>query len=178
MYYKNGRITNNLPNKLELNGKVIFNPKWHHFESAGWKEFPQELVDVGRKFIKWEDGNPVEMSQGEKDALLAQETEKAKNDLYNDIIRKYTEVELQNITPAGSVQMAEWCQMGIQMALANREWFQNHYAERLNKLLTVDAGDLSVDPEPTSLWKPYSFRDIMTWLHNNSMSNMQNQENE
>lgn len=164
MYYKNGRIVTSLPNKLELDGKTIFNPKWHHYEAGGWKEFPSNLLSVDRKFIKWVDGDPVEMSQEEKDALLAQEFEKAKDTLYDQIIERYSEVEIENITPAGAVQMAEWCAMEVPMAIENKQWFENHYAERLQKLLQVDAGDLTVSPEPSSLWKPHSFRGIMLWL--------------
>ena len=73
MYYKNGRITASLPNKLEVDGKIIFNPKWHHYEADGWKEFPSELEAVQRRFIKWVNGHPVEMTQEEKDVILSSE---------------------------------------------------------------------------------------------------------
>jgi hypothetical protein len=71
MWYKDNRIINNLPVRLEIDGRVIFNPKWGHFETAGYKEFPESLQSVDRRFIKWVDGDPVEMSQEEKDNILA-----------------------------------------------------------------------------------------------------------
>ena len=73
MFYKDAKIVRNLPNKIEVGGKVIFNPKWHHYQAAGWKEFPPELQEVENKYIKWIDGNPVEMSQEEKDVVDAKE---------------------------------------------------------------------------------------------------------
>ena len=71
MYYKNGRITASLPNKLELNEKVIFNPKWHHYEDDGWKLLPDDLKSIERRFIKWVNGYPVEMTESEKAIVVA-----------------------------------------------------------------------------------------------------------
>jgi hypothetical protein len=70
MWYKDNRIVSNLPVRVEINGKVIFNPKWSHFEAAGYKEFPESLKLIQSRFIKWVDGDPAEMSQEEKDAIL------------------------------------------------------------------------------------------------------------
>ena len=75
LYYKSEKIKSVLPTKLELDGKVIFNPKWHHYEAAGWKEFPPELLAIDRKYIKWVDGDPVEMTQEEKDVVDAVQLE-------------------------------------------------------------------------------------------------------
>lgn len=168
MYYKNGRIVNSLPNKLELDGKTIFNPKWHHYEAAGWKEFPVSLRSIPRNHIKWVDGEPVELSQEEKDALAEQEASQAKESLINAIIDRHAEVETLNITPAGAVQLKEWCDQEVPMAQANKAWFQTHYEERLQKLLQVENGDMEVDPEPSSLWKPHSFKEIMLWIAENT----------
>ena len=164
MYYKNGRIVNTLPHSLEFDGKVIFNPKWHHYEAAGWKELPASLRDLPRSHIKWVDGDPVELSQEEKDILSEKQASQAKESLINAIIDRYAEVERLNLTPAGAVQLKEWCDMDMPMAQANKAWFQTHYEERLQKLLQVEADDLSVDPEPSSLWKPHSFKEIMLWI--------------
>jgi hypothetical protein len=85
MYYKDNRIIKELPAKIELDDKIIFKPKWSHFEAAGWKVFPSELEAVQRRFIKWVNGEPVEMTQQEKDSLLAADIEQKKKQMILDI---------------------------------------------------------------------------------------------
>lgn len=92
MYYKDNRIIKELPTKIELNGKVIFNPKWNHFEEAGWKVFPAELESVQRRFIKWVNGDPVEMTQPEKDLLLESDLEQKKKQMILDIDTRTREI--------------------------------------------------------------------------------------
>ena len=67
MYYEtNGRIHNTLPDKLEMGGRLIFNPSWEHFESAGWKILPEGF---DRKTWKLSNGEYIQKSQEELDAM-------------------------------------------------------------------------------------------------------------
>lgn len=81
-----------MPSTLEINGKIIFNPKWSHYESDGWKEFPENLKNIEIRFIKWVNADPVELSQEEKDILISQDFTSAKNSKLNQIDEKTNEV--------------------------------------------------------------------------------------
>lgn len=70
MFYKNNEIVNNLPSRLEIDGRVVFNPQWSHYESVGWNILPTELINIDKRFIKWIDGTPIKMSQEEIDEII------------------------------------------------------------------------------------------------------------
>lgn len=78
----------------------------------------------------------------------------------DEIYAAYEKVEVANITAAGAVQLAEWCQAGNTRALEVRAWLLALYAERDTKLTAIEAGDVTVDPKPSQPWKPWSFREI------------------
>ena len=159
MYYIGGKIKSVLPTKLELDGKVIFNPKWHHYEAAGWKELPVELESVEKRFIKWVDGDPVEMSQAEKDAVDAAEKAQRIQQQTNEVVRLYQEVEESNTTSIGTVMLMQWSQADFPKAVAVAEWFTALYDERDAKLVQLSDG-VEVDPTPSMTIKPYTFREM------------------
>jgi hypothetical protein len=76
------------------------------------------------------------------------------------IYAAYEDAERANRTPAGAVQLAEWCAAGNPRALAVRAWLVAIYAERDAKLDQAEQGDLTVDPTPSAPWKPWTFRQI------------------
>ena len=139
MYYKNGRITASLPNKLELDGKVIFNPKWHHFEAAGWKELPVELESVEKRFIKWIDGDPVEMTQEEKDAILNDKFENIKNEKISQLWQAATDYEQNSISGSAPAKMLQLAMEGDQRAVAVGLWIQSIWASYYIRRDDVDA---------------------------------------
>jgi hypothetical protein len=103
------------------------------------------------------EGNTVRLeNQSEKDAkkLIAQ------NALLEQIYKNYSDAEFLNLSPAGAVQLAQWCGEGNVKALANRTWVLAFYDERDAKLTLVEGGDLTVDPTPSTPYKPYSFREM------------------
>jgi len=103
------------------------------------------------------EGNTVrQKNQDELNAIL----EEQKQNLINRIYDLYQECEIFNITPAGAIQLAEWCAYGRPKAMADRQWIIDLYDERDAKLDLVEAGDLSVDPHPSTPIKPFSFREL------------------
>jgi hypothetical protein len=103
------------------------------------------------------EGNTVRLeNQSEKDAkkLIAQTA------LLEQIYKNYRDAEFLNLSPAGIVQLAQWCGEGNVKALANRTWILAFYDERDAKLALVEGGDLTIDPNPSVPYKPYSFREI------------------
>ena len=86
----------------------------------------------------------------------------AKITLLDQIYKAYEEAETSNLTPAGAIKLAEECANGNLKALANRQWFVDLYAERDTKLTLAESGDLSVNPTPSTLVKPYTFREMLS----------------
>jgi hypothetical protein len=104
-----------------------------------WFEYQQWLLD----------GNTPDPAPG-----------KTASEVLDAIYTAYEAAERANLTPAGAVQLAEWCAAGNVRALAVRAWLVALYAERDAKLDQVEGGDLAVDPTPSSPWKPWTFRQI------------------
>ena len=159
MYYKNKRVLREPQAKLVTEERVIFNPKWSHYEEAGWKLFPAELESVDHKYIKWVDGDPVEMSQAEKDAVDAAEKAQRIEHQTHEVVRLYQEVEESNTTSIGTVMLMQWSQAGFPKAVAVAEWFTALYDERDAKLAQLSDG-VEVDPTPSMTIKPYTFREM------------------
>lgn len=125
---------------------------WYEAESprANSTELHYNDIPPARaRFVNgaWEDDGSRE---------LALETERLKNEIY----LTYDALERANITPAGAIRLAELVVQGNAKAIANRRFFERMYAERDLKLTQVEAGDLSVNPEPSEKWKPHSLREI------------------
>ena len=81
-------------------------------------------------------------------------------ELINQIYSTYEKAETSNLTPAGAIQLAEWCGSGNVKALAVRQWLIDLYDERDSKLTLIEGGDLTVDTNPSQPNKPYSFREM------------------
>ena len=81
-------------------------------------------------------------------------------ELINQIYITYEKAETSNLTPAGAIQLAEWCGAGNVKALVVRQWLVDLYDERDNKLTLIEGGDLTVDTNPSQPNKPYSFREM------------------
>ena len=62
-----GQIYETLPRKLTVDGKIIFNPKWNHFEQMGWKVLPESY---DKDTWKFSGGFYVEKTQEELDSNL------------------------------------------------------------------------------------------------------------
>ena len=167
MYYKNGRITNNLPNKLELNGKVIFNPKWHHYEADGWKEFPSELEAVQRRFIKWVNGDPVEMTQEEKDAILNDNFEIAKLSKIETLWQAATAYEHSYVANGAYAALLEAKLAGSTKATDFGNWISSIWTEYYSRRDSVTAAqtqeaiDLVSDDFTSVGPPPYSIREVL-----------------
>ena len=84
----------------------------------------------------------------------------SKEELEFEIYTKYEKAETNNLTPAGAIQLAEWCQMGLSKALAVRQWIVDLYNERDDKLTKIENGEYDVDLNPSQPEKPYSFREM------------------
>ena len=91
---------------------------------------------------------------------LTQVPQPTKEQITDQIYKNYEAAETSNLTPAGAIQLSEWCLAGNTKALAVRQWLVDLYAERDAKLDLVDAGDLTVNVNPTAPTKPYSFREM------------------
>ena len=159
MYYKDEHIITKPERRLPVEDGVVFNPKWSHYEAAGWKPLPSELDGVDRKYLKWVDGDPVEMSQAEKDAVDADEKAVRIQQQINEVVRLYQEVEESNTTSIGTVMLLQWSQAGLPKAVAVAEWFTALYDERDAKLAQLSDG-VEVDPTPSMTIKPYTFREM------------------
>jgi hypothetical protein len=81
------------------------------------------------------------------------------NAAQDQLLRAYTQVELDNITPSGAIRMTQWLQAGNAKAAANAAWLEAHWAEFYAKQTALAAGE-AVDFTPTSAWKPWSFSAI------------------
>lgn len=92
----------------------------------------------------------------------------SKEELEFEIYAKYEKAETNNLTPAGAIQLAEWCQMGLPKALAVRQWIVDLYGERDEKLTKIENSEFDIDLNPSQPDKPYSFREMkVEFLENN-----------
>ena len=145
MYYIGGKIKSVLPNKLEVDGKIIFNPKWHHFETAGWKKLPVELESVERQFIKWIDGDPFEMTQEEKDLLLESYIEKRKKQMIDQLWQSATAYEQKFISGSAPTKMLQLALQGNEKAAAIGVWLEQLWGTYYTRRDLVVAAETQED---------------------------------
>jgi hypothetical protein len=117
------------------------------------------INDIPQKYWKFDNDILSEMTQLEKDTYESNELIRIKNEKINLLYLNYRNIELSNITPAGAIQLDEWCIKGNEKALAVRKWVTDLYNERDSKMDEVEKGG-DPDPNPSSTTKPYSFREI------------------
>lgn len=99
-------------------------------------------------------------TQAETDAEAQAQLDVQKASLLHQIYHSYERCEIENLTPAGAIQLAEWCGEENIKALAVKQWIVDLYDERDAKLALVEAGDLTIDPTPSAPTKPYTFREM------------------
>lgn len=143
-------------NKYYEYGDDGFLVGWYEAESPRARSTELNYHDIPPARARFVNGAWVDDGSRE----LVQEIERLKNEIY----LAYDVLERANITPAGAIRLAELVAQGNAKAIANRRFFERMYAERDLKLAQVEAGDLSVSPEPSEKWKPHSLREIQSEL--------------
>jgi len=126
-------------------------------------EIPENPIEIASTEGLSEDGNSYVITRhyrSKTEEELATDITQAKTALLNQIYQLYQHAETSNITPVGAIKLSEECALENPRALANRQWFVELYAERDTKLSLVEGGNLEVDPNPSSLQKPYTFREL------------------
>jgi len=167
LYYKSEKIKSVLPNKLELDGKVIFNPKWHHYEAAGWKEFPPELLAIDRKYIKWVDGDPVEMTQEEKDVVDSNNLDNIKYQKIERLWQAATDYEYTFVANGGYSALLEAKLAGSSKAASFGDWIKTIWTEYYARRDQVTAShsqeiiDLINEDFSTVGPPPYLIREVL-----------------
>lgn len=77
----NGRIVSTLPNKVNIDNKIIFSPKWEKLYNIGWRELP---IEYNSNTWMFDLGEYRTMTQEELDERENQKTEQR---IQNDISR-------------------------------------------------------------------------------------------
>ena len=146
--HKNKIVITNDDKSLSHRVSVDFNDNYECYITLNDEQISYYLnnPELSGKEIYYQTINPI---------VLPNITE-----LINTIYRNYELTETSNITPAGAIQLFEWCMGGNIKALAVKQWLKDLYSERDVKLSLLENGDINVDLKPSQPTKPYTFRQM------------------